>query len=86
MENTIYGVIQSSIIPITMEELIDKFVRSFVLDHHQQTEIVKIDTIRTTLCIFKNYCGPLNLYFCVLPKRKWGHYLGEKINSKNIIP
>jgi hypothetical protein len=78
MDNTIYAVIQSLIILITMEQLIDKFVCSFVLDHHRRTEIVKIDTIRTTLCIFKNYGGPLNLYFCVLPKRNWGQYFGEK--------
>jgi hypothetical protein len=74
MDNCIYAVIQLLIIPITMEQLIDKFVCSFVLDHHRRTEIVKIDTIRTTLCIFKNYGSPLNLYFCILPKRKWGCY------------
>ncbi len=81
LDNTIYALIQLSIIPITIEQLIDKFVCSFVLDHHRQTEIVKIDTIRTILCVFKNYGGPLNLYFCVLPTKS-----GDITVEKKLIP
>ncbi len=81
IQTSVYAVIQSSSDPITMEQLIENFICKFVLEDDQQTIVVEIETISNTLCVFKNYGGPLNLYFCVLPKRKWGCYFGEKIPS-----
>jgi hypothetical protein len=75
----VYAVIQSSSDPITMEQLIDNFICKFELADDQQRVVVEIETISIALCVFKNYGGPLNSYFCVLPKRKWGCYFGEKI-------
>jgi hypothetical protein len=81
IQTSVYAVIQSSSDPITMEQLIENFICKFVLEDDQQTVVVEIETTSNTLCIFKNYGGPLNSYFCVLPKRKWGRYFGEKIPS-----
>jgi len=79
IKTSVYAVIQSSSDPITMEQLIDNFICKFELADEQQPVVVEIETISNALCVFKNYGGPLNLYFCVLPKRKWGRYFGEKI-------
>jgi hypothetical protein len=79
MQNYVYAVIQSSSGPISMEQLTDKFICSSVLNDDTQTEVVEIETISSTLCVLKNYDGHLNSYFCGLPKRKWGHYFGQKI-------
>jgi hypothetical protein len=62
-----------------MEQITDQFMCSFVLDDYQKTEVVDVETISCALCVFKNYGGPLQSYFCVLPKRKWGHFLSENI-------
>jgi hypothetical protein len=78
MQNSIYAVIQSSRDPIPMEQLADEFICSFVLNDNTQTDVVEIETISSTLCVLKNYGGPSNSYFCVLSKRRWGHYFGQK--------
>jgi hypothetical protein len=54
-----------------MEQLSENVVCHFVVEDNQQTVVVEIETIRNLLCVFKNYGGPLNSYFCVLPRRKW---------------
>jgi hypothetical protein len=64
-----------------MEHLSENFICNFVVEDNQQMVVVEIETISNPLCVFKNYCGSSNSYFCVLPKRKWGHYFGEKIPS-----
>ena len=79
MNDCVYPVIQLSGDPITMEQSTDQFIRSFVLDDNQKTEVVDVETISSALCVFKNYGGPLQSYFCVLPKRKWRCYFGQKI-------
>jgi hypothetical protein len=65
-----------------MEQLSENFICNFVVDDDQQTVVVEIETISNLLCVYKNYGGPSNSYLCVLPKRKWGHYIGEKIPSE----
>jgi hypothetical protein len=79
---SVYAVIQSSSDPITLEQLYENFVCNFVVEDDQQTVVVEIETISNPLCVFKNYGGASNFYFCVCPKRKWGHYFGEKIPSE----
>ncbi len=54
----------------------------FFFEDDQQTLVVEIETFSNPLCVFKNYDGPSNSYFCVLSKRKWGCYFGEKIPSE----
>ena len=65
-----------------MEQLCEKFICNFVVEDDEQTVVVEIETFSNPLCVFKNYGGPLNSYFCVLPKRKWGCYFGEKTPSE----
>ncbi len=79
MEGSIYAVLRSSSNPISMEQLTDEFICSFVINVHQPTEVIEVETISSALCVFKNYGGPLHSYFCALPQRKWGHYFGQKI-------
>jgi hypothetical protein len=55
---------------------------NFVVEDNQPMVVVEIETISNLLCVYKNYGGPSNYYFCVLPKRKWGRYFGEKIPSE----
>ncbi len=69
MQNSIYAVIQSSSDPISMEQLTDKFICSFVFNENTPSDVVEIETISSSLCVLKNYGGPSNSYFCVLPKR-----------------
>ncbi len=83
MEGSVYAVHQSSSNPISMEQLTDEFIWSFVIKDHQPTEVVEVETISSTLCVFKNYEGPSHSYFCALPQRKWGHYFGQKILDIN---
>jgi hypothetical protein len=64
-----------------MEQLSENFICNFVVEDDQQTVVVEIETIINRLCVFKNYGGTSNSYFCVLPKRKLGRYFGEKIPS-----
>jgi hypothetical protein len=75
-------VIQSSSDPITMEQLSENFMCNFLVEDNQQMVVVEIETISNPLCVLKNYAGPLSSYFCVLPKRKWRLYFGEKIPSE----
>jgi hypothetical protein len=82
IHNLLYAVIQSSSDPITMEQLSKNFICNFVVEDDQQMVVVEIETISNLLCVFKNCGGPSNFYFCVLPKRKWGCYFGEKIPSE----
>jgi hypothetical protein len=82
IHNLVYAVIQSSSDPITMEQLWENFICNFVVEYNQKTVVVEIETISNLLCVYKNYSGPSNSYFCVLPKRKWGRYFGEKIPSE----
>jgi hypothetical protein len=81
IHNSAYAIIQSSSDPITMEQLCENFICNFVVEDDQQT-VAEIETISNPLWVYKNYGGPSNSYFCVLPKRKWGHYFGEKIPSE----
>jgi hypothetical protein len=82
IHNLVYAVIQSSSDPITMEKLCENFICNFVVEDDQQMVVVEIETISNPLCVYKNYGGPSNSYFCILPKKNWGHYFGEKIPSE----
>ncbi len=82
IHNSLYAVIQSSSDPTTMDQLCENFICNFVVEDDQQTVVVEIETISNPLCVYKNYSGPSNSYFCVLPKRKWERYFGEKIPSE----
>jgi hypothetical protein len=82
VHNLVYVVIQSSSNPITMDQLCENFICNFVVEDNQQTVVVEIETISNPLCVYMNYGGPSNPYFCVLTKRKWGRYFGEKLPSK----
>jgi hypothetical protein len=80
--NSVYAVIQSSSDLITMEQLCENFICNFVVEDIQKMVVVEIEIISNPSCAHKNYGGPLNSYFCVLPRRKWGSYFGEKIPSE----
>ncbi len=82
IHNLVYAVIQSPSDPITMDQLCENFICNFAVEDNQQRVVVEIDTISNPLCAYKNYGGVSNSYFCVLPKRKWGRYFGEKIPSE----
>jgi hypothetical protein len=82
IHNLVFAVIQSSSDPITMEQLSENFICNFVIEDNQQMVVVEVETISNPLCVIKNYGGTSNSYVCVLPKRKWGHYFGEKIPSE----
>jgi hypothetical protein len=60
-----------------MEQLCENFICNLVFEDNQPTVVVEIETISNLLCVYKNYGGPSNSYFCVLPKRKWRHYFLE---------
>ena len=85
MKGSVYAVLQSSSDPISMEQLTDEFIGSFVINDLQPTEVVEVETISSALCVFKNYGGPSHSYFCALPKRKWGRYFGQKITRYYLI-
>jgi hypothetical protein len=67
IDDLVYTLIQPSSEPITMEQLSDELVCKFVLEQDRSTEVVELEIISSTLCVFKNYCGHLHFYFCVLP-------------------
>ncbi len=54
IHNLVYGVIQSSSDPITMEQLCENFICNFVVEDNQQTVVVEIETISNPLCVNKN--------------------------------
>ncbi len=85
MEGSVYAVLQSSSNPISMEQLTDEFIHSFVIDNHQPTEVVEVESISSALCVFKNYGGPSHSYFCAPPQRKWGCYFGQKITRYQLV-
>jgi hypothetical protein len=60
MDDSVYAVIHLSSDPITMAQLTDDFVSKFVLKQDQSMKVVKLETINSTLCVFKNYGGHLN--------------------------
>ena len=66
----------------TMDQLCENFICNFVVEDNQQRVVVEIETISNPLCVYNNYGGLSHSYFCVLPKRKWGCYFGEKIPSE----
>ncbi len=78
MDDSVYAAIQSSSDPITMKQSTDEWVCKFVLKQDQSMEVVEIETISSTLFVWKNGSGPFNSYFCVLLKRKWERYNGKK--------
>jgi hypothetical protein len=51
MEGSLYAFLQSSSDPISMEQLTDEFICSFVIDNHQPTEGVEVEIISSTLCL-----------------------------------
>ena len=44
------------------------------------TYLVPLSTISHPLCVFKNYGGQFNEFFCVLPQRKWGAFFSARIH------
>jgi hypothetical protein len=52
MQNSVYAVTQSSSDPISIKQLTDEFICSLVLNDDTQIEVVEIETISSTLCVF----------------------------------
>jgi hypothetical protein len=80
---TVMAVVQSSpeLSPMSMDQMSEEFVSKFYMPENfdEYSYAVPIDSIVNPLCVFKNYGRPNREYFCTLPQRKWGHYVGEKI-------
>ncbi len=68
---------------IPYEQLQHELVSTFVLgDVMTCLYIVKIESIRGPLNVFKNYGAhgeDVNILFCTLPRSEWGQYFTSRI-------
>ena len=66
-----------------MDDLCKNFVKKFKMPISSKfgdsTYLIPISIIAHLLCVFKNYSGCANEFFCVLPKRKWSGYFSYQI-------
>jgi hypothetical protein len=49
------------------------------------TYLVPLSTISHPLCVFKNYGGRINDFFCVLPQRKWSAFFSAQMRERNYV-
>ena len=70
-----------------MDTLSLSFVKKFKMNINDKlgsyTYLVPISTISNPLCVYKNYGGRDNEFFCVLPQRKWSGYFSTQITFNN---
>jgi hypothetical protein len=66
-----------------MDDLSQCFIKKFNMPVDDKlgdyTYLVPLSTISHPLCVFKNYGGLNNEFFCVLPQRKWGGFFSAHI-------
>jgi hypothetical protein len=66
-----------------MDDLSQSFIKKFNMPTDDKlgdyTYLVPLSTISHPLCVFKNYGGRINEFFCVLPQRKWGGFFSAHI-------
>ncbi len=83
LDNSLYVVVHSASDYLPFEQLQNEFVSTFVLgDVMSCLYIVKVESIRGLLFVFKNYGDQDNdvkKLFCTLPKREWGQYFSSRI-------
>jgi hypothetical protein len=79
----IHVVVESSCKPVSMDDLSQSFIKKFNMPVDDKlgdyTYLVPLSTISHPLCVFKNYGGLNNEFFCVLPQRKWGGFFSAHI-------
>jgi hypothetical protein len=80
----IHVVVESSCTPVSMDDLSESFIKKFKMPTDDKlgdyTYLVPLSTISHPLCVFKNYGGQFNEFFCVLPQRKWGAFFSARIH------
>jgi hypothetical protein len=83
IDNSLYAVVHSASDYLPLEQLQHEFVSKFVLgDVMTCLYIVKIESIRGPLNVFKDYGAhgeDVNQLFCTLPRREWGQYFSSRI-------
>jgi hypothetical protein len=83
IDNSLYAVVHTASDYLPFEQLQHEFVSTFVLgDVMTCLYIVKIETIRGLLNVFKDYGATgqdINKLFCTLPRREWGQYFSSRI-------
>jgi hypothetical protein len=79
-----FAIVQSSqsTSPMSMNRMSKDFISKFHMpeDLDEFTYCVPIDSIVNPLCVYKNFGGLVQDYFCTLPQQKWGRYFGDRIN------
>ena len=84
---SIHVVIESSCDEVSMATLSLSFVKKFKMPTNDKlgsyTYLLPISTISNPLCVYKNYGGRDNEFFCVLPQREWSGYFSAQINLIN---
>ena len=80
-EPSYYTVVQLSKGPVSMSNMERDFISPFSLgdDYDSDFKVVTLGSIIHPLAVFKNYGGHSEEHFCILPKRKWSRYFGDKI-------
>ena len=85
----IHVVVESSSDPVSMDSLSRSFVKKFKMPTADKigdsTYLVPLSTISHPLCVFKNYGGRINDFFCVLPQRKWSAFFSAQMRERNYV-
>ena len=83
VEYYIHVIVESSCKPVSMDDLSQSFIKKFKMPTDDKlgdyTYLLPLSTISHPLCVFKNYGGRVNEFFCVLPQRKWGGFFSAQI-------
>ena len=71
VEYYIHVIVESSCKPVSMDDLSQSFIKKFKMPTDDKlgdyTYLLPLSTISHPLCLFKNYGGRVNEFFCVLP-------------------
>jgi hypothetical protein len=82
--DSVHVVIESSHNVVSMDALSQSFVKKFKMPTSSKladsTYLIPISTIAHPLCVFKNYGGSVNEFFCALPRRKRSGYFSTQIS------
>ncbi len=81
--DSVYVVIESSHDVVSMDALSQSSVKKFKMPTSSKladsTYLIPVSTIANPLCVFKNYGGSVNEFFCASPRRKWSRYFSAQI-------
>ena len=84
---SIHAVVESSCVAVSMDTLSQTFVKKFKMPINDKlgssTYLVPVSTISHPLCVYKNYGGRDNEFFCVLPQREWSGFFSAQIALNN---